>query len=79
MKKIPEHELKEMFDLMLDTCYEEIEILSMTYSPSTALEKVDPTAYRAEYLCYIDRMITDGEFYEDEKGDLYIPSANSNL
>ena len=43
---IDSQEFEEMYEQMLDDCYEEIKIGSLTFSPSQILKECDPIAYR---------------------------------
>lgn len=48
-----ESQVEEMFDELLDQCYEELRMGELSWSPSTALQRLDPVAYRcglADYL-----------------------------
>lgn len=54
--KIDEYEALQSYEDMLDECYEPIDICGLTYDPSVALKRVDPTAYRCGFLDYCDSM-----------------------
>ena len=56
------------FDEMLDDCYEEVKICGYEYSPSQALEAVDPVAYRCAFSDWKDAEASDIE-YELEHAD----------
>jgi predicted nucleotide-binding protein (sugar kinase/HSP70/actin superfamily) len=43
--EVSEREIEEMYKEMLDDCYPEIDICGYKYSPSNALESVDPVAF----------------------------------
>jgi hypothetical protein len=62
----------DLFDEMLDDCYENVMIAGLEYTTSQALKAVDPTAYRcgkADYIASRDDLIEldDGTLvYTDE-------------
>ena len=60
-----EMELIEEFEMVLDETTPLVEIGSLTYSPSDVLRKMDPIAYRQEFLNWLD---FEG-YQEDENGD----------
>ena len=66
--KITEHRLEEMFDDFLDEIYPDLKIACYTYQTSSALKEVDPTAYRQEYLNWLDSQLEDGNLFEDGYG-----------
>ena len=54
------------FDESLDESIPEIEIGSLTYSPSHVLKKVDPTAYRCGLNDFVDSLdVEDSEQYKE--------------
>lgn len=62
-----------IFNEMLDECYEEVTICGYTYSPSDALRRVDEVAYHEAYLEY------QNSVYEDMIYDLDRMSDNEEL
>ncbi len=66
--------LKEWYDDMLDDCYPEVEIMGLKYSPSVALFRIDPIAYRVGMNDYESSLRSDyeewnsySELFEDEE------------
>ena len=55
MENIPE----DIYDEMLDDCYEAVEICGYKYSPSLALYRVDKVAYDCGYNDYCDSLYSD--------------------
>ena len=53
---------EELYDEMLDECYEEIEICGYSYSPSLVLYRVDEVAYRCGMNDYYDGLASDIEY-----------------
>ena len=56
--------VEENIDEIIDEENEEVNIGSLTYSPSEVLKNIDPVAYD----CYISDMVSN--YYEDFKCDL---------
>ena len=50
---------EEAYNEMLDECYEDADICGFKYSPSEALKKVDPIAYRCGLLDWADGIGSD--------------------
>lgn len=61
-------DLKEMYDDMLDDCYQPITICGLEYSPSIALYRVDETAYRCGLNDFIDGLVSDEILVEGDDG-----------
>jgi hypothetical protein len=59
-------ELEEMFDEMLNECYDSTEIGFAVYDPSDILKNVDPVAYRIGKSEYAQALIEDGILCLDE-------------
>lgn len=57
-----EDQVEDMFDDMLNDCYPTVDIAGYEYSPATALERVDPIAYRSEFLNYVDAYYAEESF-----------------
>ena len=53
--------MEEYFNDMLDDCYEDIVIMGMIYSPSVALMRIDPIAYRVSMNDYESSLRTEYE------------------
>ena len=51
---ISEDEAIERFNDMLDECFPLVQFGSLSYQPSEVLKRVDPTAYRCEFLNWLD-------------------------
>lgn len=51
----------EMYDDLLDECYEPFKLGDLEYSPSQVLRDVDPTAYRIGKQDYLDSLVEDGQ------------------
>ena len=58
---------EEVFAEMLDECYEPVNICGYVYSPSIALERVDPIAYRCAMSDHFDALASD-IVYDLERG-----------
>ena len=50
---------KEYYNDMLDECYGEVDICSYKWSPSIALERIDPVAYNCGFNDYKDSLYSD--------------------
>lgn len=61
----------EYYKDMIDECYGDIEIMGMHYCASTALERLDPIAYRCGYSDWMDGEYSDMvyEFERMEEGE----------
>ena len=56
---------EDQFDESLDESIPEIEIGSLTYSPSHVLKNVDPTAYRCSLIDFVDSLdVEDSDEYK---------------
>jgi hypothetical protein len=51
---IGEDDAIERFEDMLNECFPLVQFWSLSYSPSEVLKRVDPTAYRCEFLNWLD-------------------------
>ena len=60
----------EMFQEMLDECYEDITIGCCTFSPSQILKELDPTAFDIGVSENLDNLTEDMSLYE-VNGDYY--------
>ena len=57
---------EDQFDESLDESIPEIEIGSLTYSPSHVLKNVDPTAYRCSLNDFVDSLdVEDSDEYKE--------------
>lgn len=77
---VTEREAQEMFNEMLDECYEEIRFGELSYLPSDVLESTDPIAYRVGVNDYIDSLCQDGDtiVYDYEDTDAYTGESDEN-
>jgi len=57
---LTEDEAYEMYDEMLDQCYEPYNMSGMIYMPSDILKECDPIAYRVGFSDYVDTLAQDG-------------------
>ena len=57
------------YDDMLDDCYEDVNVCGYTYSPSVALERLDPIAYRCGLSDYHNSLLSDIEEVEIDDED----------
>ena len=62
---IEESELSQLYDDMLDGCYDVVEIAGYTYSTSCALRAVDNVAYEQGYANWLDSAAVEvaGDYY----------------
>jgi hypothetical protein len=58
-----ENEAFEVFDSLLDDCMEPFRMGYLEFLPSEILKKMDPVAYREDFLNYINSAAEDGMFY----------------
>ena len=72
MEEVTYSELVEMYEDMLDDCYDVIKICGLEYSPSIALYRVDEVAYNCGLDDYISFLISDDTIVEEE-GKYYRP------
>ena len=61
---------EEMFEEMLDECYEELKVGCCTFSPSQVMKECDPTAFRIGTSENLDSLAEDCQLYE-LSGDYY--------
>jgi hypothetical protein len=57
------------YDDFLDEVCEEIQIGSLSYSPSFALQRVDPIAYRVGYSEWLDSVEEDADYHAEPDMD----------
>lgn len=60
---------EEIYDEWLDEICEPVRIGSLEYSPSIALERVDPIAYRCGYSDFLDFLAGDVEYELEQYGE----------
>lgn len=60
----------EMFEELLDECYEELKVGCCTFSPSQVMKDCDPTAFRIGVSENLDSLAEDAQLYE-VNGDYY--------
>lgn len=70
MRVLTDRELEELYDSMLDNCYETIDICGLSYTPSMALKAVDKVAYNVGLTDYISSLLEDGQYIENEDGEI---------
>ena len=59
---------EELFEQMLDDCYEDVTLGSLSWSPSYVMKQLDPIAFRCGVSEYIDGLMQDGEYFEFDGG-----------
>ena len=68
MRYVPEYEAVDLYEDMLDECFEDVQIAGMSYTTSNALKNVDPIAYRVGMSDWLDsENITTDESEADEE------------
>lgn len=77
---VTQSEAQDMFNQMLDECYEEIRFGEVSYLPSDVLESTDPIAHRVGVSDYIDALCQDGDVivYDYEDTDAYAEGSEEN-
>ena len=60
---------EDVYDEMLDECYEDIEICGYSYAPSIALYRVDKIAYQCGMNDYYDSLASDIEYELERMND----------
>lgn len=77
---VTQSEAQEMFNEMLDECYEEIRFGEMSYLPSDVLESTDPIAHRCGVNDYIDALCQDGDriVYDYKDTDAYAEESDED-
>ena len=63
--ELSDRELHELYDQMLDDCYEPVKIAGCEYGVSTALKNVDPIAYRCGFNDWLDSECQEGVIVEE--------------
>jgi hypothetical protein len=63
MQILTEREAMESFDMLLDECNPEYQLGCLSFSPSEILKKLDPIAYREDFLIFVNCSAEDGVFY----------------
>lgn len=71
MSQLHDYQLEEMFDNMLDECFEAVNICGWKYLPSRILREVDPVAYRCNFSDWLDSQLTDGLLFEHSDGSIH--------
>jgi hypothetical protein len=59
---------EELFEEMLDECYEEVKLGNLSWYPSHVMKNLDPIAFRCGVSEYIDGLVSDGEYFEYDGG-----------
>ena len=57
-----ERMMEELYDDMLDDCYQDVVIAGLAYSASVAFKRIDPIAYRVGMSDYESSLRTDYEY-----------------
>ncbi len=55
---------EDLFEEVLDECYEEVKVGCCTFSPSQVMKELDPTAFRIGVQENLDGLAEDGQLYE---------------
>jgi hypothetical protein len=63
---------EDNYDDMLDQTNEEVMICGYSYSPSIALHRVDPIAYRCGLTDYESFLLSDNNYYLEKDGFITI-------
>lgn len=71
LESIPEHELYQKYDEMLDECWDSVTIGGYEYTTSHAQKLVDPTAYRCGFVDWLDSQISYGTYTDEIEGKHY--------
>lgn len=66
MNKLTDHELDQEFAEQFDEFHDGIQILDMEYSAIEVLRKIDPVAYRQEFLFWLDSEVQEGRIIEKD-------------
>jgi hypothetical protein len=66
---IQPHQAEEMYRSMLDECYPMVNACGYEYSPSNAIQLLDPIVYRASMLDYYDQIYRDLQIAVEEYTD----------
>ena len=62
-----ESEAEEEFNSLLNEIHGMVNIGSLTFQPATVIKECDPTAYREEFLNWVDAKIKNHEYFESEE------------
>lgn len=83
LDSISDRELYARYDDMLDECQADIEIGCLSYTASSVLKAVDPTAYRCGFSDWLDSECSDdrlaeinGEYYDYDSVNELIEGVN---
>lgn len=60
-----EDDMRLMHDDLLDEIYPTLSVGIYTWSPSEALKRLDPVAYRISVIEYVDQMVSDNGWVEE--------------
>lgn len=60
--ELSEHEAEEMFEEFLNELYPTVSVCGYDMDPARVLKEVDPTAYREEFLNWLDSQEQDGNY-----------------
>lgn len=70
MRVLTDKELESLYNEMLDEFYDTTNICGLSYTPSMALKAVDRVAYNVGLSDYISSLLEDGQYIENEDGDI---------
>lgn len=68
-------EAEQSFEEMLDECNPVLRIGYLEFSPSEVLRRLDPTAYREDFILYCDILAEDGTYVEGYTDDQMEPEV----
>jgi hypothetical protein len=66
---ISEREAVEIFETSLDDCNPVVKIGYLVFHPSDILRKLDPVAYREDFINFCDSLVDSDIFVEDYTDD----------
>lgn len=69
--KLSHDDTLDAFDSFLDETYPEVDVVTYTWPASYAFKRLDPVAYREEYLNWVDSMVSDGTWFMDNEGHIW--------
>ena len=69
MKYISQREAEARYDELLDECYHDVKVCGYMFTTSTALQKLDPIAYRCGLIDWLDseNLTTDEDEADEEE------------
>ena len=79
MTRIYQHQLEEMFDCLLDDCYQSWKFGTIKYAPSDVLKSTDRICYDQEFAGWLDDQINDEQIYEWSDGTYHDEAEEPTL